>query len=160
MTSNNQKKPDKARQNQSKQGKASQSKSNPIVAWQRKKIFAVGRNLGLDIDALRDVAMSISGRASISKLTWTQANSVINRLENRVTRARARERAGAENVTPMITQRQKGKIWKLACLLGWDKDTQRLYGFYERQIGKRKPSSSEEATKIITGMEKLIGEGY
>ena len=59
----------------------------PIESWQRRSIFAYAKELGIKVDnatkndALHDLAESVTGKRSISKLGFYDAQKVIDRLK-------------------------------------------------------------------------------
>ncbi len=76
-------------------------------------------------------------------------------------------RYAAHGQRGMITPKQAGLIKRLEDQLGWTAEPQRLLGFVRRQLGYEAEGAlskgismltSDEASKVITGLQRLTGE--
>lgn len=85
--------------------------SRTISPGQRRALFALAGERGLDIDALRDMTPT----GSISALSYAQAGDLVARLKGRVDtgRPRARGRRGSGGLRPVSPQ-QRSYIRHLA----------------------------------------------
>jgi len=117
---------------------------------QNKHIFALKGQLGIEQEELRDVVEQVTGQRSISTLTYVQAAKVIHKLELMMPQSDETDMSGE----------QRSKIWALFYANNWTMPG--LNRFMTRQIGYHKlvqDLTKPEATKLITGMEKLAKEG-
>ena len=166
--------------------KTEKDKTGSILSDQRKSIFGLGKEQGLDIDGLRDIARDISGKPSISKLSYNQADKLKRRLAEKkygpVDRhlksggpaSCKRQRPGTrseklpKNVKKMITGPQKFKIREMYEELGWSLKT--FYGWCENEVFYKKdkegnkipfekfryPSTSEKAHAVISRLAIIL----
>jgi len=144
-----------------------ETKSISLISdCQRKYIFRLQKELAIEIEDLREIAYDISGAASISRLSMTNASKLIERLVGRnktperkaPKRKTPKRRPQGKNVVYLISDYQKRYIMGLARELKWD--CERLKGFYQRQIKKDKPGTSREASSVITGLKEIIKGNY
>jgi len=130
---------------------------------QRKYIFSLQKELDIDIDELREIAYDISGIASISRLSMGDASKLIERLVGKGNskpkqKIRRKRRPQAKNVVYLVSKAQRGYILHLLGELKWN--VERFQGFCKHQIKKEYPVTSDEASKVITGLEKMIKGDY
>lgn len=117
-----------------------------MKAWQRKRIFGTARQVGWDIEMLRDVVEGIRPDRHISKLSDRQADMLIAVLDEAA--------RGLRNGKLGIQQEKK--IYKLGYLLRWDCTAIRK--FNKRTNGKWDimDCTPAEASKLILAMEAVI----
>jgi len=85
----------------------------PIQEWQRRRIFGLGKRLGLDLDGLRMVAAQYNGGYHhLTKLNYETARKMINDLARQVKSRRKNEK--------WISPAQKEYIKSLYGILGWN----------------------------------------
>lgn len=127
-----------------------------MTAAQRRKIFAVARELKLDDDLLHDVVYGLTRKEHISDLTKREAVLVIDDLERRVRRPQATAGRGGKR-TVMATRKQLWMINKLVKDLGWDDNPKRLQGFIRKYAKVDHPRwlTLVQAGKIIEGLKAL-----
>jgi hypothetical protein len=120
----------------------------PITAAQRKKIFAVTRELGIDDDLRRAVIQNVAGKESMSKLTKAEAIRVIDELERRIGRTRSGR----------ASRKQIWKINELARALGWADNPKRVQGFVKKYAGVDRLEwlTTPQAWRVIEGLKKLL----
>ena len=130
---------------------------------QVRAIWAIAREKGIDSDLLHEIVAEVlvstgSGSdrvASISALTYSEANRVIERLKGnayvplRTLQAR-RQRAGVKQV---VTREMLKKITELAAQRNWS--VMSLRNFCIRQCGHSKPRTTEDANKIIEALKAM-----
>jgi hypothetical protein len=111
-----------------------------------RKLHAIGKNSGMDHDALSEMAWANYG-VSIRGLNIPQLLELINGLENTPRQEEPKpDRSKKEKTIYAIGYRS----------LKWD--SARILDFIEQQIGQRKSVQSlsdAEASKVITGMEAI-----
>lgn len=107
-------------------------------------------------------------RSSTTQLTKSEGHIAITLLMKSLNPSSNNTRAAGQKPRPRylgsglgwaLTQTQANKIAVLEARLGWAENPQRLEGFIERQIGKRKKVEwlkNREASKVITGLQKLL----
>lgn len=136
-----------------------------IQGWQTKKIYAIAYSLGFvdrsdKDDILHMIIISQTGKTSCKKLTYKEANEVINYLEKQQNK----------EIKEIMTQGQKKKCWQLMYELqsldAVPNNTpigQRLAGIIERQFKvKSTPQrvfnrlSKEDGNQLIEILKKYI----
>lgn len=129
-----------------------------ITQAQKRKIFAVARELGLDNDLLHAVAYGLTQKEHISDLSKTEAALVIDDLERRANRSRDIQLPGGRRVA-LATKEQQWLIWKLVADLGWDDNPKRLEGFCKKYAGVDNPQwlTRAQAWRVIEGLKALAG---
>jgi len=130
--------------------------SGPKTAAQCKRIWAQGREQGLDGEALRDLVYGVTGMASIAALTKDQAAAVIEALNQAGGRTppppRRRTRTYGPGVEPLVTGEQRAKIEALKGEIPW----KRKDGYTRlcRKIIKRdQPRTVREAQMVIEALK-------
>jgi len=115
---------------------------------QRRKMFALAKSMGWNIDALRDVVWAMTGERHISALTTAGGDVVLEELERL-----ARE---VRSFRPQPSPNQVAKIYKLGYLLRWKSITIRR--FNRRTTGKWDihDNTPGEASKLIMAMEGVL----
>lgn len=125
---------------------------------QVREIWARARQRGLTDETLHQLVSAETGSDSIRALNKTQADKVIvalggvqhQRKRSRTAQAR-RQKAG---VKQMVTQAQIDLITFLLAELGWTIAS--LEKFCKRQVKRDKPTTTEEANKVIEGMKAIL----
>ncbi|WP_228730294.1 regulatory protein GemA [Brevibacillus composti] len=126
-----------------------------ITPEQRRKIFGMQRQYGIDEDDLRSVVEQVSGSRSISALTKDQAIKVIDRLCRIV----------GETPKPRehrVTDAMLGKIRQLEKELGWADEPKRLQGFVKKFAGVDRLNwlTKQQGMKLIEALKKMRDRGY
>lgn len=127
---------------------------------QRRKIWAVTKELGLEEDFLRDVVEKLTGQRHVSGMSKLEAKQLIDLLEQA-----ARDRGLREGRKPKGNRgRRPGRateaqLWKqrqLAEALGWNEE--RLLGFVRRmaKVDRLEWQLFEDASKTIEGLKKML----
>lgn len=122
-----------------------------ITADQRKKVFALARQHGLDEEALYAVVAQVSGGDSISRLTKEQAVQLIDRLT----------RYTGESNQPGRKMASKKMLWKIRELekkLGWSDEPKRLQAFMTKYAGVERLEwlTHQKAWKLIESLKKMV----
>ncbi|WP_435924828.1 regulatory protein GemA [Paenibacillus sp. DYY-L-2] len=126
-----------------------------ITPEQRRKIFGLQRQYGIEEDNLRSIVEQISGDRSISALTKEQAIKVIDRLCKLVGEApKPREHRA--------TDAMLGKIRQLEKELGWADEPKRLQGFVKKLTGVDRIGwlTKQQGMKVIEALKKMRDRGY
>jgi len=126
-----------------------------ITPEQRRKIFGLQKQYGMEEENLRSVVEQVSGDRSISALTKEQAIKVIDRLCKLVGEApKPREHRA--------TDAMLGKIRQLEKEIGWESDPRRLQGFIKKYAGVERLNwlTKQQAAKIIEALKKMKERGY
>lgn len=113
---------------------------------QRRRIFAMARELDLDNDVLHDLVAGATGEAHISKLTIDQAGKVIEALIRM-----------AENPRPgRLTPGQRKKILKLGHLMGWH--WRQIDGMCRRvvKVASLDWLTPQDAWKVTEAMKAMV----
>ncbi len=128
----------------------------PVTVQQKKKIYAVAREIGIDNDLLHALVEKRFSKQHISDLTLIQAGALIDYLEERKGRGRNIQLPSGRKV-PLVTDKQLYKINQLARQLGWD-NPKRLPGFCKKYAGVDKPEwlTKEQAWRVIEGLKSLV----
>lgn len=125
-----------------------------ITADQRRKIFGLQKQHGIEQEDLYSVVEQISGNRSISALSKEQAIKVIDRLSRLV---------GEAKPSPQREHRasdaQLGKIRQLEAELGWSSDPKRLQGFLKRVAHVERPIwlTKQQAGFVIEALKNMRG---
>lgn len=128
----------------------------PRSTSQLRAIFGEARRCGLDDEALREVVADVThGSTSISKLTFTQAESVLQRLKGKAfvplrTLQYRRQQAGVKQV---VQEGQLKLIADLASQRHWSADA--LINFCKRQCGHHPLRTTEDANKVIEALKSM-----
>ncbi|KEQ23416.1 regulatory protein GemA [Paenibacillus tyrfis] len=123
-----------------------------ITPEQRRKIFGIQKQHGIETDDLYSLVEQISGNRSISALTKEQGIKLIDRLCKIVGEVpKPREHRASE---AMI-----GYIRKLEQELGWKDDPNRLLGFMKRMTGVDRLEwlTKQQGIKLIEGLKNMRG---
>jgi hypothetical protein len=101
-------------------------------------------------------------RKSTTELTATEAREAINILMRYVSKPGATvSRYKGSNNGVNLTYKQAAKISFMETALGWADNFARMQGFIFKQTGKNKSVemlSIGEAQKVITGLERILGD--
>jgi len=128
---------------------------NKISAAQKKKIYAMARELGVDNELLHERVEVQYKKKHISDLTMIQAGYLIDRLGQM--HGRSISTATGRKV-PLVTKKQQYKISQLVEQLGWSENPKRLRGFCKKYAGVDNPDwmTKEQAWRIIEGLKALL----
>lgn len=120
-----------------------------ITQQQMRKIYVLANELGFDNEDLHDIVQSITRKKHISKLTFTEAGKVIERLQGKPDKKRV-----------CLSSSQEKYIKDLAFKLGWSDNPKRLEGFIKKYSKARavKNLTPIQASKIIEGLKRLLNE--
>lgn len=126
-----------------------------LTPAQRRKIFAVTRELGWDEDMLYAAVKSITTKDHISELTKFEAAGVIDSLEAKI-RPRSVTKAGKK--IPLATKKQLWLMHKLEQELGWQYNPKRLQGFCRKYAGIDNVDwlTRDQAWRVIEGLKALV----
>ena len=115
---------------------------------QRRKMFALAKSMGWNIEALRDIVWAMTGQRHISALTIKGGDVVLEELE------RLAKEVGF--FKPQPSSKQVAKIYKLGYLLRWQSTTIRR--FNRRTTGRWDiyENTPDEANKLINAMEGVL----
>ena len=121
------------------------SRAVKITPQQLKRIWAIGREKGIDADQLREMANTISGKPSLSGLTKNQANSLLDWLKKGINPDRA-------------SSRQLWKISEFEKELGWVENPSRMNGFISKyaHVDRREWLTKGQAKNVIDGLKNLL----
>ena len=127
-----------------------------INAAQKRKIFAVARELSIDLDLLHALVQGLVGKEHISELTKAEACRVIDDLEHRADRSRDVQLPGGGKVA-LVNRGQLGKIRALEAELGWSANPKRLQGFCRKYAGVDdiRWLTKAQAWRLIEGLKAL-----
>lgn len=131
------------------------SSSRPKSPAQNKCIWATAHQLGLREENLRDIVEAVTGKRSISGLSFRNAGLVIGELEGMISeRRRAHQRIGAPSERANAGQIKY--IRDLATQLGWDE--WRLRSWLKRwwRASHEQWLDNKHATKAITALKAMI----
>lgn len=126
----------------------------PLQEWQRRRIFGLGKQLYLNIDALREVAAQYNGgHLHISKLNYETGREMIKDLSRQLRSSRGGK---------WITAAQKQHIEELYADLGWSKFEfnawlMRFHKFYSIES---KGITLKKAQNIIEGLKAMVKRKY
>ncbi|ALA68821.1 hypothetical protein GT50_00455 [Geobacillus stearothermophilus 10] len=126
-----------------------------ITPEQRRKIFGMQRQYGIDEEDLRSVVEQVSGSRSISALTKEQAIQVIDRLCRIVGEApKPREHRATDAMLAKIRQLEKE--------LGWADEPKRLQGFVKKFAGVDRLNwlTKQQGIKLIEALKKMRDREY
>ena len=127
------------------------SKTNP----QLRKIFALSKMLGFEEEVLRDVVESGTGRRSLSALSRSQAQRVIQDLEAII----SQRRKNHKRLGPPSDRASVGQINYLRDLalktLGWSELGLRSWLRRWCYVDHEKWLNTKNATKAITGLKDI-----
>lgn len=118
----------------------------PITDAQRRKLFAVIRELGLTPDHLYCYIHPDTGKDHISDMTKKEASALIDKLEKLKTKG---SRAG------MATQRQLWKIEQLIKELAWDEKNLNKFIQKYAKIEHVTWLTQDAASSIINGLSSI-----
>jgi len=131
----------------------------PVTVQQKKKIYAVAREIGIDNDLLHSQVEAKFKKQHISDLTLNQAGALIDYLEGLKGDKNRHVQLPTGRLLPLITDKQLYKINQLARQLGWD-NPKRLQGFCKKYAGVDKPEwlTKEQAWRVIEGLKSLVNQ--
>lgn len=126
---------------------------------QVRSIFGRAKERGLNDEQLHSLVSAETGLDSIRALNKEQADKVIVALggvaltsrKSRRTAQHHRQKAGVKQI---VTQEQLNLMTFLADQLGWTIGSTEK--FCKRQIRREKPTTTEEANKVIEGMKAIL----
>lgn len=126
-----------------------------LTGKQRGAIFSLAAQAKLDMDALHDVVLKLTGSESIAALTPRQAVKTIEHLRG-LTGQAAPAPAG------WLTDAQRGKVFALCRSLGWTTsdgaiDMDRLEGFIKARFGieRFKWVRVDKGRRIIEALKQM-----
>ena len=134
---------------------SSRSPSRPKSPAQNKRIWATAHQLALREENLRDLVEAVTGKRSISGLSFRNAILVIRELDGLVTeRRRAHKRLGAPS--DRVNTGQIKYLRDLAAQLGWD--DMRLRSWLRRwfRADHEQWLENKHATKAITALKAMV----
>lgn len=122
-----------------------------ITDQQRKKLFMLKKEQGLDDEMLHSMIYTITKKEHISELTKTEGIEVINAL--------SLHKSQKPRGNNMASNKQMNYIKGLAKDMGWNKT--RLNGFIKKVGGVDDISflTKTNASKVIEGLKKLFEKG-
>jgi len=129
-----------------------------ITEKQKKIIWVLARQLGMDSELLHKMIFEVTGKDSLKKLTVPEAVEIIDGLVHdgaKIRRKRKPRRGLPENVVELVTGEQIRLIEYLVDQLGWDNPKQ-LAGFNRRVIKKERICTIKEASKIVEGLKAIL----
>ena len=115
-----------------------------ITAPQRKKLFAVIRELGLSQDILYSYIDQETGKEHVSELTKQEAATLIDKLVSLATKRKG-----------MATDRQLWKINELAKVLNWNEKSLMKFVLKYAKVAHVRWLTQSSASAIITGMSNI-----
>ena len=126
-----------------------------ITTAQKKKIYAMARQIGLDDDTLHAVVETKFKKQHISDLTLIQARKIIDHLAG--LSGRSIDLPTGRKVA-LVTDAQRWKMNQLAGELGWADNAKRLQGFCKKYAGVDNPDwmTKQQAWRIIEGLKSLL----
>lgn len=126
-----------------------------ITEAQKRKIYAVSKEYGIDHELLHVIVKNISGKDSIKELSIMDAVKVIDRIQGK--------KQSTDPKKEHMTYKQEAYIKGLAKELDWIDDDglldeRRINGFCKKYYGidNWKWLTRSLASKIIEGMKMLI----
>lgn len=133
-----------------------------VTVQQKKKIYAVAREIGLDNDLLHDLVEIKFKKQHISDLTLAQAGSFIDYLEGRKGTADRYTQLPTGRQLALITDKQLWKMNQLAKELGWQDNPKRLQGFCRKyaQVDNPEWLTKEQAWRVIEGLKSLAKQAH
>ena len=116
-----------------------------VAPEQLRQIWGIAKNNSVEADQLRGMAEQISGKPSLSGLSKSQANDLIDWLKKGTNPNR-------------ISTRQLWKISELEKELGWADNPSRMEGFISKysQVDRRGWLTRNQAIAIIDGLKNLL----
>ena len=127
---------------------------NAINQGQMKRIYAMGREGGMDNDALHSVVYTVTGKSSIKALSWREAFQVIDRLKSLT---------GQEDTGPhdRASSAEIAKLYALSRKLGWADDPRRLTAWLEKRYDVSHPRflTDTNARNCIEAMKAMLAGG-
>lgn len=124
----------------------------PISSGQRRKIFALQKERGLDSDTLKSYIHTLTAKNSIRDLTIKDAIKVIDSLEGR-----------KQNALHMISEKQKSYIRGLAIQVGFtdfndNLDQRKLNKWLEKKYNAASIDwlTSKQASNAIEGLKIML----
>ncbi len=115
-----------------------------ITEKQRKLLFVLAKQRGMDSELLHNYIEVETGKQSITELTKEEAKRLLNGLQEKKQTGKGR-----------ITEKQLNYIKGLIQNLGWEEKA--LNQFIEKQYGISNVNwlSSKEAAKLIEGLKSI-----
>jgi hypothetical protein len=140
----------------------SSSAARPKTTGQVRAIFGEARKCGLDNDALHEVVASVlstqhsaRGEVSIAKLSYSEADAVIERLKGKsfVPRRTLQYRRAKQGIKQVVQEGQLTLIAELATQRNWPAQT--LIDFCIRQCEHHPLRTTEDANKVIEALKSM-----
>ena len=115
-----------------------------ITEKQRKLLFVLAKQRGIDSELLHNYIEAQTGKQSITELTKEEAKRLLNGLQEKKQTGKGR-----------ITEKQLNYVKGLIQILGWEEKA--LNQFIEKQYGISNVNwlSSKEAAKLIEGLKSI-----
>jgi Protein of unknown function (DUF1018). len=116
-----------------------------VTREQLRQIWGIAKNNSMEADQLRGMAEQISGKPSLSGLSKSQANDLIDWLKKGTNPNR-------------ISTRQLWKISEFEKELGWADNPQRMEGFISKygHVDRREWLTRNQAIAVIDGLKNLV----
>jgi phage gp16-like protein len=130
-----------------------------ISKAQIKLLWVQARQLGMDSDGLHEAVLGVTGKDSIKALSSKEAAEVIETLAR--AGAKVKKKGGLPrklppNVAKMPTRDQRRLIKCFEKKLDWQDNPERLKGFAQRTIKRRRARTSAEASRLIEGLKNTV----
>lgn len=123
-----------------------------IIDSQRRRIFGIAKERGMDSDDLHAFVYQVTGVESIAILSYYQAKNVIDALKGR---------SGSNN-SKMITGLQIRYIEDLVYQIGWSRV--RMQGYIKKRLGVDAPDqdpfrflTKKKASNMIEALKRMKG---
>ena len=126
-----------------------------LTKAQLRAIFALRRELDMDMEDLHGIAYRIAGVDSLKELTGHQAGRMIDELKTRA----GQKLSGVSGGEGGLTEAQRRKIYVLTRKLGWADQPERLRGWLKKMYGVDDvrfltPPQASRAIDGLTAMQK------
>lgn len=133
----------------------SRSSNRPKTPAQNRRIWATAHQLALREENLRDLVEAVTGKRSISGLSFRNATLVIRELEGLATeRRRAHKRLGAPS--DRVNAGQIKYIRDLAAQAGWDEWALRSWLKRWFRADHEQWLDNKHAVKAITALKAMV----
>lgn len=132
-----------------------------ITKEQIKNIWGLSKEVKIEKDELYCIISKISNKDSMRKLTKNQANKVIKQLigiKEKDKPKKIRNQKRTDTLGNKRTKYQRGKIYELTEILGWNDNNNRINGFVKRmfKIDRIEWLDDEQCSKLIEILKKMI----
>lgn len=132
-----------------------------ITGGQIRTIWGMREDAGLSEEELYCIIARVSGQDSMRALSKIQANMVIKHLidlkEKRNPPKSKNQKRTDENGNQRTTY-QRGKIYELTGILGWNDNNNRINGFVKRmfKVNRIEWLTPSQCSKLIEILKKMI----